>query len=380
MTDMKALFVVFHGFSAHSGISKKIAAQCSGLTAAGVPTELCYQDITQEGMHLRMVDDKPIRNFGSGTRAKIAKRICFSEIADYIRREGIGMLYIRYDHNASPILLRFLKQARRAGAKIALEIPTYPYDREFAQLPLSYRIKFYIERLFRRRMAHSVDRIVTFSDDERIFGCPTIRISNGIDFDTMPLKAPRKETAQELHLLAVANIHTWHGFDRVIEGLRAYYATPRERIVRLHIVGDGMEELIESYRRMIEAYGLGDYIDLKGALSGEALDTQFAWCDMGIASLGRHRSGITHLKSLKNREYAARGIPFVYSETDDDFETMPYVLKAPADETPLNIEALTGFYDRLSLTPQQIRDTIAGTLSWKRQMGIVAEQIAQLPK
>ncbi len=35
---------------------------------------------------------------------------------------------------------------------------------------------------------------------------------------------------------------------------------------------------------------------------------------MGIASLGRHRNGITRIKTLKNREYAARGIPFVYSE------------------------------------------------------------------
>lgn len=50
---------------------------------------------------------------------------------------------------------------------------------------------------------------------------------------------------------------------------------------------------------------------------------------MGIASLGRHRNGITRIKTLKNREYAARGIPFVYSENDSDFDGMPYVMKAP---------------------------------------------------
>ena len=38
------------------------------------------------------------------------------------------------------------------------------------------------------------------------------------------------------------------------------------------------------------------------------------------------RQGIYNIKTLKNREYAARGFGFVYSETDDDFDRMPYTL------------------------------------------------------
>ena len=68
-----------------------------------------------------------------------------------------------------------------------------------------------------------------------------------------------------------------------------------------------------------------------------ALHNLFDRCDMGIGSLGRHRSGIQHIKTLKNREYAARGIPFIYSETDTDFENRPYILKVPANEAPVNI-------------------------------------------
>ena len=75
--------------------------------------------------------------------------------------------------------------------RIALEIPTYPYDAEFAQSPFVRRLKLRIDRTFRRRMARWVDRIVTFSDDPEIFGRPTIRISNGIDFRSIPLKTQR---------------------------------------------------------------------------------------------------------------------------------------------------------------------------------------------
>ena len=229
--------------------------------------------------------------------------------------------------------------------------------------------------MFRSRMARYVDRIVTFSDDTEIFGRPTIRISNGIDFGSIPLKTRGHGDHHNIRLLAVANIHFWHGLDRVIEGLREYYAAPHQCIVRLRIAGDGVETLIAEYRRRIDAYSLTEYAEVIGPRSGAALDAEFEWCDMGIASLGRHRNGITGIKTLKNREYAARGIPFVYSERDSDFDGMGYVMKAPADDTPLDIAALVRFYDGLHLTPAQIRGTVEGRLSWDNQMKQVLTEL-----
>lgn len=120
--------------------------------------------------------------------------------------------------------------------------------------------------------------------------------------------------------------------------------------------------------------GLGEVVKY-GCIGDEALDAEFEWCDMGIASLGRHRNGITGIKTLKNREYTARGIPFVYSERDSDFDGMDYVMKAPADDTPLDIAALVRFYDGLHLTPAQIRGTVEGRLSWDNQMKQVLTEL-----
>ena len=103
-------------------------------------------------------------------------------------------------------------------------------------------------------------------------------------------------------------------------------------------------------------------------------DKLFEQCDFGIGSLGRHRSGITHIKTLKNREYAARGIPFVYSEIDDDFENMPYIMKIPADESIVNITTILSFYNQLHATPQTIRNSIQ-SLSWNNQMKKVIDAI-----
>lgn len=370
---MKALFVVFHGFAAHSGISKKIFAQCEALNRSGVETRLCYIRIEADGRQLRMIGngsagDLAVSDFGRGPKAKIVKRLCFADVTRYIRHEGIDLLYVRHDHNANPALIRWFSTLKKIGVKIALEIPTYPYDREFDHSPLPRKLKLAVDKCFRRTLAHRVDRVVTFSDHPAIFGRPTIRLSNGVDFASIPLKKQLHDTSRQLHMVGVANIHVWHGFDRVIEGMKNYYAAPRAREVVFHIVGDGIPSLIESYRQAAEQSGLGERVVLHGPLSGAALDDLFQVCDLGIASLARHRSGISSLKSLKNREYAARGIPFVYSERDDDFEQMPYVMKAPADESPLDIEALLRFADSVRMSPAEIRASVETTLSWEHQM------------
>lgn len=98
------------------------------------------------------------------------------------------------------------------------------------------------------------------------------------------------------------------------------------------------------------------------------MDEIFDRCDFGIGSLARHRSNITKIKTLKNREYAARGLGFVYSEIDEDFEDMPYIIKAPADETPLDISRIVDFYNSTNLEPIEIRKSIEPNLSWKNQM------------
>jgi hypothetical protein len=109
-------------------------------------------------------------------------------------------------------------------------------------------------------------------------------------------------------------------------------------------------------------------------LFGEQLDAVFNGCQFAIGSLGRHRSGITNIKTLKNREYASRGIPFIYSECDSDFDNQPYVLKAPADESPIDIHRLLAFADSHRFSPLEIRKTVEH-LSWKMQMAEVVKAV-----
>ena len=375
---MKILFLVYHGFSDESGISKKIHYQVKGLRQNGHEVHLCYYDFDSRGHRCRYVDDNVIADYGLGAMAALRSRIYLGCICRYCVDNGIEMVYARSFMNASPVLVCLFGKLKKHGIKCVTEIPTYPYDQEFKGYPLKYKIPLYIDMMFRRALAAKMEAIVTFSNMEIIFGQRTICISNGIDLDSIPLHNPKK--LQNIHLIAVAEIHYWHGFDRLVAGLGEYYkSNPNGRKVYFHVVGweDDRGTTSNSYltvEQMARKYGIEKYVINHGKLFGDKLDEVFNQCVFAIGSLGRHRSGITEIKTLKNREYAARGISFIYSENDSDFDDKPYIIKAPADESPINVGEIINYIDNHDFNPAEIRKTVEH-LSWKYQMEKVITEI-----
>ncbi len=369
---MKAIFLLFHDFDPANGISKKIHAQYKAFITNGIETHLCYLQENSSGK-CRIIDQEIIADYGNSWQGKIKKRIEYNSITDYAISHKIDFVYIRSNHNANPFTIRMIGKMRKAGMRIVMEIPTYPYDREYINPRM--KAELFIDRCFRKKMTRQLDAIVTFSDEKNIFGAPTIQISNGIDFSEIPVKIHRNNISSELHLIGVAEIHYWHGYDRLIRGLAAYYNTPQTYKVYFHIIGElsGQRERNEILPVIAERH-IESYVLFHGKQHGKALDDLFEQCDFGIGSLGRHRSGIEKIKTLKNREYAARGIPFVYSEIDDDFENMPYILKVPANESPIDIQQIIDFTKSVQLSPQEIRQTVSA-LSWEEQIKKILQKV-----
>ncbi len=368
---MKTLFLIFHGFEEHNGISKKIRYQIHALEEYGLDVRICYTT-DENGHKRRFVDNEVLVDYGSGIKGKILKRIEFNSIARYVKDNKIEFVYMRCYQNANPFLISMLNKIRKTGAKIVMEIPTYPYDKEY--ITLQMKLELLVDKCFRRCLAQRIDKIVTFSNHSVIFNIPTIQISNGIDFEQIKVKEHMNDTSSALQLIGVAEIHYWHGFDRLLNGMAEYYKSSPDYKVYFHIVGNltGERER-ELILTIIEANSLQEYVFLHGACHGEELDELFERADMGIGSLGRHRSGITHIKTLKNREYSARGLPFIYSETDSDFDKCPFVLKVSANETPVDINELILFYRSNSWVSTKIRNSVKN-LSWKNQMEKVINQ------
>ena len=381
---MRILFLVYHGFSEHSGISKKIHYQVKGLRENGHDVRLCYYGFAENGHRCRFVDDEVLKDYGTGAMAGLKQRTNYHCIYNYCLREKIEFVYARCFMNANPWLIRFFKRLRKAGIKAVTEIPTYPYDNEFSNSSdWNMRMDLWMDKHLRNRLYRQMEAVVTFSDATQIFGQRTIRISNGVDFDSTPLHQPPilLERAGEvaLHLIGVAEVHFWHGFDRVLAGIGEYYKKGGKCQVVFHIVGgvhpNYMQDIPQApgFQVLIDKYDIQDHVIFHGTMFGQQLDDVFNQCQFAIGSLGRHRSGITVIRTLKNREYATRGIPFVYSEQDSDFDHQPYVLKAPADESPIDIQQILDFMDHFTMKPEEIRKTVEH-LSWKIQMQRVVDE------
>jgi glycosyltransferase involved in cell wall biosynthesis len=377
---MKILFLVYHGFSEVSGISKKIHYQVKGLRENGYEVHLCYYDFDCRGHRCRYVDEEIIKDYGKGMLAGLRQRIDYACIYDYCKLNGIQFVYARCFQNANPFLISFFKKLNQLGIKSVTEIPTYPYDAEFVGFPFLTRMGLKIDQLFRHQLYHQMNAIVTFSDAEQIFGQRTIRISNGVDMDSIPLHDYHVPSDGSIHLIGVAEVHYWHGYDRLIAGLGEYFKNTRNpRQVYFHIVGGVWKsEMYDSmhapgFAELMNKYGIRDKVIFHDQLFGEELNQVFNQCCFAIGSLARHRSGITTIKTLKNREYATRGIPFIYSEQDSDFDYQPYILKALPDETPINIQQILDYVDIHHFVPSEIRKTVEH-LSWKVQMKRVIDE------
>jgi hypothetical protein len=382
---MKILFLTYHGFNSFSGITKKMYAQIKGLRQNGHEVHVCWYAEAEDHNWHRYIDGGSVQNYGHRRIASIKNKYQFGCVYDFCKKNGIELVYARSYINASPFLIHLFRKFKRSGIKSVIEIPTYPYDHEFKSLPIDHKIRLWQDKLFRRSLAKQTNAIVTFSDEKRIFGQRTINISNGIDFDELPIHK-NVDCSQEVHLIAVAEVHLWHGLDRLIEGLGQYYQNKKnKRPVYFHIVGRVWEtEMYDTkyatgFATHIKKYDIEDYVIFHDRLFGEELNQVFEKCAFAIGSLARHRSGITNIKTLKNREYACRGIPFIYSENDSDFDNQSYILKAPADESPIDIERILHFIDNFSIRPEDIRRTV-NHLSWKNQMEIVVKSINQLDK
>ena len=384
---MKILFLVYHGFSEVSGISKKIHYQVKGLRENGHDVRLCYYGFAENGHRCRYVDNEVIKDYGKGKLSGLRQRISYNCIFDYCIREGIEFVYARCFQNANPWLIHLFKKMRKAGIHAVTEIPTYPYDAEFVGFPFLTRMNLKIDQLFRNKLSAQMDAIVTFSDAKEIFGQRTICISNGVDLDSIPLHQPLaiSHSPSAIHLIGVAEVHYWHGYDRLIAGIGEYYSqqqtvNSQHPDVYFHIVGGvGPSEMYDSihapgFKELMNKYNIADHVIFHGQLFGDALTEVFNQCQFAIGSLARHRSGITNIKTLKNREYATRGIPFIYSEQDSDFDNQPYVLRAPADESPIDILSIIHFMDGFQMKPMEIRGTVIN-LSWKAQMKEVINKV-----
>jgi len=236
-------------------------------------------------------------------------------------------------------------KAARPRVKVVMEIPTYPYDSEYlAGKDLPYLWK---DRHNRRKLAGLVDLIAYISDKDypSIFGIPAVRIINGIDLSGIQPREPLIDDT--IDICAVANFSKWHGFERLILGLREYCLQGGTRKFKLHFAGRGLE--LDRYRQLASDPLIRDKVIFYDTLSGDALDELYNAADFGACSMGLYKTGVQVSSELKSREYLAKGLP-VISGCEIDIlseKTQDFYQQHPGHPAPIDFRLIVPFYDRI---------------------------------
>lgn len=343
----KLLYIAFNDIENQLfGVKAKILSQCRVFEDAGFQVDLVQRRgaetvVLRQGEVRRIIKGREARIDNHYVRSVLDKSHQLADLKKFLKGRQYDGCYIRFDFT-DPGFLSLLKQLRKVCPKILLELPTYPYDDENKAMLLS-RMKLAVDQIFRKQLHKYVDKIVTFyGGQDKIFDIPVLTVPNGFDFSTMSL-VTQELSGEPIHIIAVSSMREWHGYERFLEGMNRYYQAGGSREFVLHLVGNGRE--YGKYQSL--AQPLGQRVVMEGAMSGAPLEALYERCALGIDSLARHRSGIHVLSSLKSREYGAKGIPMINSCKIDIIESdFPYLLQVPADESPIDMEAVAAFYDR----------------------------------
>lgn len=333
--------------AAPSGVDRKVTAQIRALNDAGLTCRQLYGTECTAGRLWKAIWARlPLAGYRHG-------------VLEHYREEfdGADFFYIRRVY-FSFARLRTIREIRRRNpqAKILFEIPTYPFRKELTTRWFDYPL-WWKEAVWMPQLRRYVDRIVTVSDDETIFGVPTIRMVNGIDLRTIRPIDPAPEDGA-VHIAAVARVTRWHGYDRFLRGMADYYAQGGARRVVLHLVADG--PLAGELAAAVDRYGVADHVLLHGYRTGAELDAIYDRCHLGLVSLATQDKDVHVHSTLKSREYLAKGLPTMATGMTDVFvgTDYPYNLRLPSGAQSVDIGAVLAFHDSIyGATPR--REVIA---------------------
>lgn len=348
-----------------NGEAKKVLSQVKAFKKAGVEIE--FLDIILD----RKIDKVLYRMPFSGVYPKEFIMKCEKEVLDadfvFIRKNIFDGTYYK--------LLKAIKQAN-PKIKIIVEIPTYPYFQEwnrFIDKPLIWKEKHVIPKVTAEKL---VDYYLTLTDDKEIFGIPTIKFSNCISVDDYTSKKCLQKT-DEIHLIGVALLANWHGFDRLINGIKNYYQNNGDDAAKVvfHIVGDGPE--LNNYKKTVDQCNLKDYVIFEGKHKGEELDHLYDISNIGIGSLGMYRIGLEKATSLKLREYCAKGIPFIKANDDEVFNNFEYCLSFSNNDEPIDISKIVSWSTTIDYEKAAVlmREFATRNLDWGRYIDEILKKI-----
>jgi len=174
-------------------------------------------------------------------------------------------------------------------------------------------------------------------------------VANGVTYDKSLIIQPVPYNKNELKLFMLIGAGgARNGVYRLISGLKEYQGNTR---IQIDIIGYYFNEDVE----LVKTLGLEKNFNFIEPMTGDALDRQMEQYHISLGSLGFHNVKLTEASPLKVRESLMRGFPVIIGYKDTDFietsEFDKFILKIPADDSPVDFNKVVEFADQILSVP-----------------------------
>lgn len=373
------LYLTFLNEDIRPGYKLKIHSQLKGFFELGLTPYLII--VSNNGIKkYGYLNEKEVElcTYGFQTHRKKVERnvrdecLLFFQWIKTVKKEidivNPDCVYIRRIVPIMPNFINLLSYFRRRKIKIIYEYPTWPWDSEVKKNPqknFKTYLFFLMDKIQEGRLLSKLD-LVTYIGIYKGNSDKFIRINNCGDAESITIPDfPNKKTS-EIHMIGVAHVSYFHGYDIIIDAMEKYYSTHPKQRVFFDIVGSVSISL--NLEKKVKNKGLSKYVKFWGIKTGDELDRLYANADLGVNALrfneeAYQKGGVTTLKTV---EYTFKGLPqissapFGLSDGKVDIPEFLYVVREPLD-----INNIISFLNNLHIDKNEIRQYAIRNMSWK---------------
>ena len=337
-TTKTGIYIIVESEGQEVGVDKKIEDQLKVLSR--------YYEMKKIVIRKKRVNvlKRIMERFPGGVASRDYER-AIQELRAYERVDFVMVRGVALDAG----YIDFFRRLKRINkeCRIIFELPTFPYDKELLH-SLTMWPWYFKDLRNRKYLCGLVDRIMTYSKDEEIFGVSTINTMNGILVDKISPVVKKNVDDKALHMLSVAHFRIDNGYERIIKSLRDYYRRGGTREIIIDLVGYGDE--LKLYKRLLDKWKLGEHVFLRGEKKGFELEEYYQKADVALGFFGLYKNGIEWLSPLKTREYLSFGLPIVSGFNEDVFNRNgqeEFYLQFPNDSSDIDMQLIVDFVDNL---------------------------------
>nr|WP_274602697.1 MULTISPECIES: glycosyltransferase [Clostridia] len=163
-----------------------------------------------------------------------------------------------------------------------------------------------------------------------------VEINNGVNTEKIKSKENYDSKDGVFRMVTVGTLFPYHGYDRVLAGLKDCKEEVDGHPVEFHIVG--ASQTIDELKAQAQKLGLKRVI-FHGMKKTDELNEMYEEFDVGLGCLALHRRNADIDTTLKIIEYYCRGVPVVTSGKSP-YKDPAVTICVPDGEDPVDINRL----------------------------------------